>query len=156
VLKHYTLQGYRVLALAVKTLSPHLTWTHIQRMSRDEVEINPELVGLLIMRNGLKKETLPSIRVLHDARLRTVMVTGDNLQTAVTVAKDCEMIDRTQRIIQVEAAIIPASIHGAQHLQVLYTDPLTAPEFINGTVCIYFFICQRNVIDLSVFKMKCR
>ena len=109
-------------------------------MSRDEVEINPELVGLLIMRNGLKKETLPSIRVLHDARLRTVMVTGDNLQTAVTVAKDCEMIDRTQRIIQVEAAIIPASIHGAQHLPVLYTDPLAAPEFIYGTVRIYFFI----------------
>ena len=100
VLKHYTLQGYRVLALAGKTLSPHLTWTHIQRMSRDEVEVSPELVGLLIMRNGLKKETLPSIRVLHDARLRTVMVTGDNLQTAITVVNDCERIDRIQRVIQ--------------------------------------------------------
>jgi hypothetical protein len=45
------------------------------------------------------------------------------------------MIDRVQRIIQVEAAIIPASIHGAQHLQVLYNDPLAMPEFIAGTVC---------------------
>jgi magnesium-transporting ATPase (P-type) len=76
------------------------------------------------------------------------MVTGDNLQTAVTVAKDCEMIDHTQRIIQVEASIIPASIHGAQHLQVLYTDPLAAPEFINGTVCFFIF----HVIFLKYFK----
>lgn len=135
VLKHYTIQGYRVIALAVKTLSPHFTWTHIQQMTRDEVEANPELIGLLIMRNQLKKETIPAIRILHEAHIRTVMVTGDNLQTAVTVAKDCDMIDRVQRIIQVEAAIIPASIHGAQHLQVLYNDPLAMPEFIAGTVC---------------------
>jgi magnesium-transporting ATPase (P-type) len=135
VLKHYTIQGYRVIALAVKTMSPHFTWTHIQQMTRDEVEANPELIGLLIMRTQLKKETIPAIRILHEAHIRTVMVTGDNLQTAVTVAKDCDMIDRVQRIIQVEAAIIPASIHGAQHLQVLYNDPLAMPEFIAGTVC---------------------
>lgn len=134
VLKHYTLQGYRVLAIAVKTLSPHFTWTHIQQMSREEVEVNPELIGLLVMRNQLKKETLPSIRVLHNAFIKTVMVTGDNLQTAITVAKECEMIDRVQRIIQVEASIIPASIHGAQHLKVVYNDPLANPEFLGGTV----------------------
>lgn len=103
-------------------------------MSRDEVEANPELIGLLVLRNQLKKETLPAIRILHEARIKTVMVTGDNLQTAITVAKDCEMIDRIQRVIQVEAAIIPASVHGAQHLQVLFNDPLEPPEFIAGTV----------------------
>ena len=134
VLKHYTLQGYRVLAMASKTFSPHLTWTHIQRMSRDEVEASPELIGLIVLRNQLKKETLTSIRVLHQAKLKTVMVTGDNLQTAVAVAKDCQMIDKAQRVIQVEAKIVPASIHGAQHLQVLYNDPMAEPEFINGTV----------------------
>ncbi|KAI9554376.1 hypothetical protein GHT06_019648 [Daphnia sinensis] len=134
VLKHYTMQGYRVIALAVKTLSPHFTWSHIQHMTRDEVEANPELIGLLVMRNQLKKETIPAIRILHEAHIRTVMVTGDNLQTAVTVAKDCDMIDRVQRVIQVEATIVPASIHGAQHLQVLYNDPLATPEFIAGTM----------------------
>lgn len=103
-------------------------------MTRDEVEVNPEMIGLLVMRNQLKKETLPAIRILHEARIRTVMVTGDNLQTAITVAKECDMIDRIQRVIQVEAAIIPASIDGAQHLQVLYNDPLAPPEFLTGTV----------------------
>lgn len=134
VLKHYTLQGYRVLAMAVKTFSPHLTWTHIQRMSRDEVESNPELVGLLILRNQLKKETTTAIKVLHQAALTTVMVTGDNLQTAIAVAKDCNMIDRNLRVIQVDAKIVPSSIHGAQHLQVLYNDPMAEPEFINRKV----------------------
>lgn len=47
VLKHYTNHGYRVIALAAKTLNPHLTWTRIQQISRDKVEANPELVGLL-------------------------------------------------------------------------------------------------------------
>jgi magnesium-transporting ATPase (P-type) len=60
--------------------------------------------------------------------------TGDNLQTAITVAKDCQMIDRTQKIIQVEAFLVPASIYGAQHLKVVYKDPMAAPEFFSGTV----------------------
>lgn len=122
------------MALAVKTFSPHFTWTYIQQMSRDEVEANLELVGLLVLRNQLKKETLPAIRILHEACIKTVMVTGDNLQTAVTVAKDCEMIDRLQRVIQVEAAIIPATVDSVQHLQVLYNDPMANAEFIGATV----------------------
>lgn len=63
------------------------------------------------------------------------MCAGDNLQTAVTVARECDMIDARQRVIQVEAVVVPASIqHGAKHLQVVYKDPLSSPEFINGTV----------------------
>lgn len=105
-------------------------------MSREKVESNSELLGLLIMRNQLKQETMAGIRVLHQADLKTIMVTGDNLQTAVTVAKDCQMIDKTHRVIQVEAKIVPASIYGAQHLQVLYNDPMSEPEFIGQTVSL--------------------
>jgi len=115
-------------------------------MSREEVESNPELIGLLIMRNQLKKETTTAIKVLHQAALKTIMVTGDNLQTAVAVAKECQMIDKTHRVIQVEAKIVPASIHGAQHLQVLYNDPMSEPEFIGQTVSLIlnFFFIQLN------------
>ena len=105
-------------------------------MSREEVESNPELIGLLIMRNQLKKETTTAIKVLHQAALKTIMVTGDNLQTAVAVAKECQMIDKTHWVIQVEAKIVPDSAHGAQHLQVLYNDPMSEPEFIGKTVSL--------------------
>ena len=102
----YTTQGYRVIALAAKTMNPQITWTRIQKMTRNEVEANLELTGLLVMWNQLKKETIPAIRILKEAHIRTVMVTGDNLETAVTVAKDCQMInDIVKRVIQVEVII---------------------------------------------------
>jgi len=84
VLKHYTIQGYRVLALAMKDLSPHLTWSHVRKCSREELESHVELVGLLIVQNQLKKETLPTINLLHDAHISTVMVTGNGNYSFVT------------------------------------------------------------------------
>ena len=130
VLKHYTLQGYRVLALAAKALSPDLTWADVQRMPREEVEMSSKLVGLLIFQNGLKKETIPSIKELEDANLYTMMVTGDNLQTAITVAKDCTMIHSTQKIIQVKAAILPSLPEGdaQDDIQMHFVDPLSSHE----------------------------
>jgi magnesium-transporting ATPase (P-type) len=100
-------------------------------MSRDEVEANPELVGLLVMRNQLKKEKIPTIRILHEARIRTIKVTGDNLETAVTVSKDCQMIGRSQRVIQVQAKLIIDPIRGCQHLRVFYNvlHPSRSPEW---------------------------
>ena len=71
------MQGYRVLGLAKKDLSSRLTWAEVKNMNRDEVEIHPELIGLLIIRNRLKKETTPSIRILHEAQIKTIMVTGN-------------------------------------------------------------------------------
>ena len=77
MLKHYTTQGYRVLALAQKVLSPHLTWTHVAKLNREELEHQSELIGLLVVRNQLKVETIPTLRVLHEAQIGTVMVTGE-------------------------------------------------------------------------------
>lgn len=134
-----------MLALAAKTLGPHLTWADIERMSRDEVEMNPKLVGLLIFQNGLKKETIPSIRELQDANLYTMMVTGDNLQTAITVAKDCGMINQTQKIIQVKAVIqIPASTEGVLDIiKIHFIDPLSTHQSIIDRVILTFF--KRNI-----------
>ena len=59
---------------------------------------------------------------------------GDNLQTAVTVAKECAMIDPQQRVLHVEAVLVEASAHAAKHLRVVYKDLSSSPEFINGTI----------------------
>jgi len=42
----------------------------------DSVESDLELIGLIIFENKLKPETTPVIRELHEANIRTVMVTG--------------------------------------------------------------------------------
>lgn len=44
--------------------------------SRGHVESNLTFLGLLVLQNALKMETAPVIQTLHDAAIRTVMVTG--------------------------------------------------------------------------------
>ena len=72
------------------------------------------------MQNPLKKETNYSINLIHQAALKTIMVTGDNLQTAISVAKECHMIDQSKKVIHVVVDLAPASIQGTRHLQVFY------------------------------------
>ena len=153
VLNQYTTQGYRVVALAVKILDPLLNWAHIQRMSRDKLELYPELVGLLIMCNPLKKETLSTIRVLCEAKLQTVMVTGDNLQTAIAIAKDCEIISATHHVIQVKARMSEeVGRPNTSHVEVLYINPLIASAETNiQMVCKQYHF---SFYDFMYLKVK--
>ncbi|XP_054838262.1 probable cation-transporting ATPase 13A5 [Eublepharis macularius] len=112
-LKVYTSQGFRVIALAQKALAMG-EGADLDGLEREEVESGLTFLGLLVMENRLKSETKPVLEELTGARIRSVMVTGDNLQTAVTVAKNSGMISRSSRVILVEASepegSIPASI----------------------------------------------
>ncbi|KAK3865299.1 hypothetical protein Pcinc_029091 [Petrolisthes cinctipes] len=92
VLTQYTVQGFRVIALAHRTLQTKLSWHAAQRVPRDQVECELSFVGLLVLQNTLKPETSPVIRQLMSANIRTVMVTGDNILTAISVARDCGMV----------------------------------------------------------------
>ncbi|CAH8524754.1 unnamed protein product [Schistosoma rodhaini] len=108
-LLEYTREGYRVLALAWKPLKA--TYTKVLRVSRDRVEQDLQFLGLLIMENRLKPETTQVIETLRYANIRPVMVTGDNMLTALSVARDCEMIDELDRIILVSAKPPPLPPH---------------------------------------------
>lgn len=65
VLARYTMQGYRVIALAVKEL-PALNYRKAQRVQRDEIECDLTFLGLLIMENRLKTETIGVIETLQE------------------------------------------------------------------------------------------
>uniref|UniRef100_A0ABI7VUE3 Cation-transporting ATPase n=1 Tax=Felis catus TaxID=9685 RepID=A0ABI7VUE3_FELCA len=103
-LRKYTIQGFRVIAFAHKGL----------KMKKEKVESDLTFLGLLIMENRLKKESKSVLKELHEACIRTVMITGDNLQTAITVAKNSEMIPGGSQVILVEAKepedLVPASV----------------------------------------------
>lgn len=103
VLQSYTAAGYRVVALASRTLPVAPSLAVAQQLTRDAVERELSLRGLLVMRNVLKPETTPVIQTLRRTHIRTVMVTGDNLQTAVTVARGCGMVDPQERLVIVHA-----------------------------------------------------
>uniref|UniRef100_A0A8D3DI75 P-type ATPase A domain-containing protein n=1 Tax=Scophthalmus maximus TaxID=52904 RepID=A0A8D3DI75_SCOMX len=95
VLEGYTKQGFRVIALAHRRLESKLTWDHI--------ETNMEFLGMIIMQNKLKTETPGVLQDLRQANIRTVMVTGDNMLTAISVARDCGMIPPQDTVIIADA-----------------------------------------------------
>ncbi|XP_064135924.1 probable cation-transporting ATPase 13A4 [Loxodonta africana] len=99
-LQIYTMQGFRVIALAYKKLDiDH----HITALTREKVEADLIFLGLLILENQLKEETKPVLEELISACIRTVMITGDNLQTAITVARKSGMVSENQKVILIEA-----------------------------------------------------
>lgn len=104
VLHCYTRRGFRVLALAYRPLKVGLSYARMQRATRQEVEKELRFLGLLTLGNLLKPETESVIKTLNKAAVRCVMVTGDNMLTAVSVARECRMLAAQDRtiLIQVE------------------------------------------------------
>ncbi|XP_060482098.1 polyamine-transporting ATPase 13A2 isoform X4 [Panthera onca] len=127
MLQSYTAAGYRVVALASKPLPIAPSLEAAQRLTRDTVEQDLSLLGLLVMRNLLKPQTTPVIRALRRTRIRTVMVTGDNLQTAVTVAQGCGMVGPQERLVLIHAT--PPERGRPASLELL---PLESSTAMNG------------------------
>ncbi|KAK4337200.1 hypothetical protein RND71_043299 [Anisodus tanguticus] len=99
-LHEFTEKGYRVLALATRDL--HLSFVKMQKLSREETEKDLIFLGLLVMGNMLKPETKDVINVLKQANIRPVMVTGDNMLTALSVSRECDMINSNDQVILLE------------------------------------------------------
>ncbi|EGU11382.1 Ca-transporting ATPase [Rhodotorula toruloides ATCC 204091] len=97
VLADYTRHGYRVIALAGKSM-PGLTWIKAQRLKREAVESDLRFLGLVIFENKLKPGTTPAIATFRQAHLPTRMVTGDNVRTAISVGRECGMIQPLARV----------------------------------------------------------
>jgi len=96
LLNHYTHKGYRVIACATK-YERKLSWMKVQKLSRADAESNLEFVGFIIFENKLKPTTSQVISELNQAGIRNVMCTGDNILTAISVARECKMIGRDEQ-----------------------------------------------------------
>lgn len=93
LLDFYTHRGFRVIACATKQI-PY-DWTTLQKMDRDEAESKLDFIGFIIFENKLKSATPDTIEELERAGIRQVMCTGDNILTAISVARKCSLVDRT-------------------------------------------------------------
>ncbi|WAR15529.1 AT133-like protein [Mya arenaria] len=129
ILMSYTRRGFRVLALAYKPLPEKLKYPKLQRIEREQVERGLTFLGLIVMENRLKPETTPVIRDLKDANIRPIMVTGDNMLTALSVARECFFAEENEQIILVQ--VFPAQydakgdVMEQAHVEYVYTDPQT-------------------------------
>jgi cation-transporting ATPase 13A2 len=93
ILLDYTRHGYRVIACATKALNS--TDLDIGNIRREDAESDLEFVGFIIFENKLKPGTSTTIKQLSRAAIRTVMCTGDNILTAISVAKESCLIDKS-------------------------------------------------------------
>ncbi|KAF9066168.1 Ca-transporting ATPase [Rhodocollybia butyracea] len=89
LLSYYTKRGYRVIAMAGKSIEG-LSWLKAQRMKR---ESKLRFLGLIIFENKIKAGTAPAIHALRNAHLACRMITGDNPLTAVSVARECGLVN---------------------------------------------------------------
>ncbi|KAM4771102.1 putative cation-transporting ATPase 13A4 [Rhinophrynus dorsalis] len=101
-LERYTFQGLRVIGVAYKNLK-NQNRHDLESIEREDIESDLDFLGLLILENRLKPETRAILEELNAAKIRTVMITGDNIQTASTVAKNCGLIPEDSKVIIVEA-----------------------------------------------------
>ncbi|XP_073434756.1 probable cation-transporting ATPase 13A4 [Dendrobates tinctorius] len=112
-LQLYTTQGFREIGLAYKIIQ-FTKDMDTETYTREEVESDLLFLGLLILENRLKPETIPVLKEITNASIRPVMITGDNLQTAITVARNSGIVQQQTNVILIEACepaeSCPASI----------------------------------------------
>ena len=66
--------------------------------TREQAESGLRFLGLVIFENKLKTGTTPAIQALRSAHLACRMITGDNPLTAVSVARECDLINQAAHV----------------------------------------------------------
>uniref|UniRef100_T1IUY6 Cation-transporting ATPase n=1 Tax=Strigamia maritima TaxID=126957 RepID=T1IUY6_STRMM len=140
VLNTHTKEGNRVIACAWKSVPKSFNWDKIKDMSRDDIECNLEFLGLIVLQNFLKPETTDTLQKLKFANIRSVMVTGDNLSTAINVAEQCEMISDGDKVVLVNAELIEMSekslLVNFESLNVSLPDQNQPEQFADQDCCV--------------------
>ena len=60
--------------------------------SKDKHSTSHTYLGYLIIKDTIRKTTVPSINILHNAGINVIMITGDNIDTATSIAKESVII----------------------------------------------------------------
>ena len=81
-----TSRGIRVICVAVSN-------------DRDKSLRNLVLVGFLLIRDDVRKESIEGVKLIKRAGIDTVMITGDNKNTAVSIAREVGIIDSDDDIV---------------------------------------------------------
>jgi cation-transporting ATPase 13A3/4/5 len=81
-------KGAYVLAVGGKSLEGK---DRVQQLSREDVECDLSLLGLLVFLNDIKKSSPAAFRTIADGGIDCRIITGDNAFTAVKVARSISM-----------------------------------------------------------------
>ena len=88
--------------MAMKKLEPEFYQTlqnvidGASQLPRDKIESNLQFLGFITFKNNLKPTSIEVIEQLKTANVKSIMVTGDNLETAISVSEEVGIIDSNQ------------------------------------------------------------
>ncbi|KAH8614269.1 putative E1 E2 ATPase haloacid dehalogenase like hydrolase [Trypanosoma vivax] len=124
-------KGYRVIALAYRPLQEdERTKQAIQNMRREDCEKNLIFAGLAVYQCPLKKDTKETITLLQNGSHRCTIITGDSVQTAISVARDVS-------ILQCRRQLICSGLTGDRgNNQVVWRDAATGEDIQLTRTCI--------------------
>jgi len=89
VAQEHAYGGKYVLAIAGRAL----TGGSVDALSsREDVERDLVMLGLLLFKNPLRKDTRRTIERLREGEVRSVMITGDAAGTAICIAKEAALV----------------------------------------------------------------
>lgn len=90
LLGYYARHGQRVVACAYRRVPEEID--ELMRIPRSQIERELHFLGFIVFENKLKDVSPIAISELKAANIRSVMVTGDNVLTAVNVARKCGIV----------------------------------------------------------------
>nr|XP_022911283.1 probable cation-transporting ATPase 13A3 [Onthophagus taurus] len=146
VLKEYTEKGYRVLGVGMKHLNGEK-----EKFARNFVESQLDFIGLLIFENKLKPESAKMIGILKDADVKVVMITGDNVETAISVAKECGIIAKNSKVANVEVRNVEKDVELNLHFQENHSKDIDLP--VNLTITGQNWECLKRYFPSQVQKV---
>ncbi|CAG8551417.1 5269_t:CDS:10, partial [Dentiscutata erythropus] len=97
LLHYYTHNGFRVIACASRSFTD-LSWMKAQKIKREQVEQDLEFIGFIIFENKLKPGTASVVETLKRAKIRQIMCTGDNVLTAISVSRECGLVNKASKV----------------------------------------------------------
>lgn len=87
-------KSYRVLCIAIKPLDEIPS-----NPNPDEIETNLKFVGILALNDPPQSDTVEAISICNLAGIKTIMITGDNLLTAKSVARRIGILNNDNQAI---------------------------------------------------------
>jgi cation-transporting P-type ATPase 13A2 len=96
LLGYYARHGQRVVACAYRRVPDEVD--ELMRIPRAQIEKDLHFLGFIVFENKLKEESPIAISELAAAQIRSIMVTGDNVLTAVNVARKCGIVDEDCKV----------------------------------------------------------
>ncbi len=87
-IENYTKKGIRVLAFAIDEM--HTATDTISGAC---------FLGLILMKDEVRKEAITGVDLVKSAHIQVVMITGDNKQTAISIARETHIIESEQDLV---------------------------------------------------------